>query len=75
MAVNQESSEAVVPGGLAATYIEADAANGHVVINDGKTIVHVKNGGGSSVNVTVNGGQYQGRDLEDEVVAVGAGAE
>jgi len=72
MPVNQESSEPVVVGGLAATYIAADEVNGHVVENDGRIVLHVKNTGGSSTNVTVKGGEYQGRTLEDQVVAVPA---
>ena len=44
----QEPSEV----GAALTYANA-AGGGDVFPNDGKTVLHVKNGGGSSINVTI----------------------
>lgn len=38
--------------GLNATYVAA-AGGGDVAPNDGRTVLHVKNGGGGSINVTV----------------------
>jgi len=75
MAANQESAQMVAITGEETTYVSADAANGHLVPNNGRVILLVKNGGGSSINVTVKGGKYQGRSLEDQVVPVAAGAE
>ncbi|MBF0406470.1 MAG: hypothetical protein HQM10_03890 [Candidatus Riflebacteria bacterium] len=39
--------------GLEATY-EAANADGNTFTNDGKTLIHVKNGGGSDITVTVD---------------------
>jgi hypothetical protein len=46
--------QTVVPNGLAATYTAA-SGGGDSIADDGKerTFLHVKNGGGSSINVTV----------------------
>ena len=44
--------QAIVRTGLSPVYSAANA-DGHSVVNDGKkTFVHVKNGSGSSMNVT-----------------------
>jgi hypothetical protein len=52
------------------------AGGGDEFLNDGDTVIHVKNGSGGSINVTVNSQTpcSQGFD-HDLVVAVGAGAE
>lgn len=65
----------VVLGGLSPTY-GAAAVGGDEFVNSGRDFIHVKNGGGSSVDVTVNSQEPcdQGYD-HDVVVAVGAGAE
>lgn len=61
--------------GLAPSY-DAAAAGGDEFVNSGRVFIHVKNGGGSSVDVTVDSQTpcSQGYD-HDAVVAVGAGAE
>lgn len=61
--------------GLEATYAAA-AAGGDTFANDGRTFLHVKNGGGASVNVTVDSIKQcdQGVD-HDVIVAVPAGEE
>ena len=46
------TSQAISEAGLTATYAAADAA-GDVVANDGSIFLHVKNGGGSEVTVTI----------------------
>ncbi len=63
------------PTGLAITYAAA-AGGGDSFANDGKTYLHVKNGGGGSINVTINSVAAcdQGFD-HDIVVAVANGAE
>ena len=44
--------------------------------NDGDVFLHVINAGGGSINVTfTTPGKIEGVDIEDPVVAVGAGAE
>lgn len=61
--------------GTAVTYAAA-AGGGDTFDNDGKTLLHVKNGGGGSINVTANASIAcnQGHD-HDAVVAVPAGGE
>lgn len=69
-------------GGLVPSYAAA-SGGGDEMPNDGKTLLHVKNAGGGSINVTLTA-QVTSRDagpgfgaysLADLVVAVGAGAE
>lgn len=61
--------------GVAPTYGAAPAA-GNVIPGDGSTWVHVKNGGGSSINVTVaTGGTLDGEPVADKVIAVPNGGE
>lgn len=72
----------IVSSGLAASYGSA-AAGGDVVDNsDGKTVLHVKNAGGGSINVTitaqdtsVDAAGYGTITVSNLVVAVPAGAE
>lgn len=61
--------------GAAITFTAA-AGGGDSFVNDGNTVLHVKNGGGSSINVTINSTRQcdQGFD-HDLVVAVDAAAE
>lgn len=62
--------------GTVPTYAAADAANGMYFSNTGRSILHVKNGGGGSINVTIaTPGTADGLALPDQVVAVAAGAE
>jgi hypothetical protein len=68
-------------GGLAASYAAA-AAGGDTVDNDGKVVLHVKNGGAGAINVTV-AAQVASLSVEgygtltrsDVVVSVPAGGE
>lgn len=39
--------------GVAPTYAAADSANGMSFTNDGRTVLHVKNGGASPITVTI----------------------
>jgi hypothetical protein len=39
--------------GVAVTYGAADAANGNYFVNTGEQLLHVKNGSGASITVTV----------------------
>jgi hypothetical protein len=63
--------------GLEATYAAA-AGGGDEFPNDGKTFLHVKNGGGSPINVTIasqHPNPPAGTAQEDVVVAVTNGEE
>lgn len=61
--------------GLSPTYAAADVA-GDEFANDGRTFFHVKNGGGGTINITVNSILLcdQGFD-HNYVVTLGAGNE
>ena len=51
-------------------------SDGSALANDGREFIHVKNGGGSSINVTIQTpGTVDGNAIADLVVAVGAAAE
>jgi hypothetical protein len=70
------SVQPVVRTGLAVSYAAADGTDQNAVPNDGRTILHVKNGGGSSINVTIDTpGSVDGLAVGNLVVAVPAGAE
>lgn len=66
----QLTIQTIATTGLNPTY-SAAAGGGDAFLNDGATYLHVKNGGGSSINVTVNSVSAcdQGFD-HDLVVAV-----
>lgn len=69
------ATEVVDVAGTTATYHAASGGGDKVTPADG-TVLHVKNGGGSSINVTlVTPGTEQGLAIADRVVAVGNGAE
>lgn len=54
----------------------AAAAGGDQFLNDGNVLIYVKNGGGSSINVTVTApGTPGGLTITNPVVAVPAGGE
>ena len=71
----QLTIQTIAVAGVVPTYAAA-AAGGDAFLNDGATYFHVKNGGGSSINVTVNSitACDQGFD-HDQVVAVANGSE
>lgn len=61
--------------GLAPTYQAADAV-GDSFANNGRTFIHVKNGGAASITVTVDSQQSCSQGFDHDVaVAVPAGAE
>jgi len=45
--------QTMTTAGLSVSYVAADST-GDSFVNNGKTFIHVKNGGGSSIDVTVN---------------------
>jgi hypothetical protein len=59
--------------GLEPTY-SAASVDGHAAINDGRTVLHVKNGDAASVTVTIQTPyQRDGLDLAERTVEVPAG--
>lgn len=67
----QDSTEA----GIIPSYAAADATNDMMFINDGKTALHVKNGGAGAVNVTIVSVPCSHGRTADKVVNITAGAE
>lgn len=64
-----------VVAGIVPTY-EAANADGHMFTNTGTEILHIKNGSGSSINVTLQTGlTIDGLAVADRTVAIAAGAE
>lgn len=66
-------------GGTVAAYAAA-SAGGDSLVNSGREFLAVKNGGGSSINVTISSGSNKcsfgvSGSNHDKVVAVAAGAE
>jgi hypothetical protein len=61
--------------GSVLTRTNGDAANNHDFINNGNTVLIVKNGGGSSINVTVKFGSDKFGRTGTRVVAVAASEE
>lgn len=67
--------QTVKPEGVIPAYTAANA-DGHAIANRGRMCLHVKNGGGSAIDVTlVTGATVGGRAVADDVVSVAAGAE
>jgi len=61
--------------GLAPTY-GAAAGGGDAIPNDGRTMLHIKNGGGASINLTVvTQATVLGNAVADDVIAVPNGQE
>lgn len=60
--------------GLTHTFAAVDAANGNEFVNDGKSVLYVKNAGVGSINVTASTpGTVDGLAVADLVVAVANG--
>lgn len=75
MARTALAAQQVTDSGLNATYSAANV-DGHSIPGDGDGILHVKNGSGSSINVTIQTpGNVGGNAVADRVVAVPAGGE
>lgn len=66
----------IIPGGLVATYSSVLTTNTYEVRNDGKTLLHVKNGGTVATIVTlVSPGTVGGLAIADKTVSVAAGVD
>lgn len=62
--------------GLTAAYTAADGSNQNAFVNDGRTYLHVKNGGGGAITVTIDTpGVVDGLAVGNLAVSVGAGVE
>lgn len=69
------ATQTIVPGGVAPTYAAA-AGGGDNFIPDKDVFLHVKNGSGGSITVTVTvPSKYRGKTVTNEATAVPAGAE
>jgi hypothetical protein len=71
------SLQAITAGGLAATYPTASAGGDKVPLGAANIFLHVKNGGASSVTVTITtqANTYKGLTVPDRTVTVGAGTD
>lgn len=71
------TAQAVTVGGVTPTYYAATATTGDKVLADSRTWIHVKNGSGGSITVTVSGaGQTDYLvDNPDKVYTLATGAE
>lgn len=54
MARTDLTAQQIARTGLAPSYVAADGSNQNAFFNDGRTFLHVKNGGGSSITVTID---------------------
>lgn len=69
----------VVRTGLSPSYTAGNGSGGHSIANDGRVLLHIKNGGGSSINATlqtpVTVDEQAALAVADLVVAVPNGGE
>lgn len=73
MARSALAVQTVTITGLNPSFTAANV-DGHSIVNDGRTVLYVKNGGAGSVNVTIQTpGSVDGNAIADRVVAVPAG--
>lgn len=69
------SVQTITTNGLSPTFSSADAA-GDEFVNDGRTFLHVKNGGASSIDVTIDSKQQCSFGFDHDItVSVPAGGE
>lgn len=75
MARTNLAKQSVIRTGLTPVFTAANV-DGHHIDGDGQTVLYVKNGGASSINVTAQTPQQEaGLDVAELVVAVPAGGE
>ena len=75
MARTDLSVQTIAQAGIEPSY-EAANADGEAVPNNGLMFIHVKNGGGSQITVTIQTPvAYDGLALEDQTVTIDAGDE
>ena len=71
------TAQAVTVGGVTPTYHAATATTGDEVLADSRTFIHVKNGSGGSITLTVSGAGQTAYlvDNPDKEYTIGTGAE
>lgn len=75
MARTASAVQQIVRTGLTPAYSAANA-DGHSIANDGRVFQHIKNGSGSSINVTAQTpATVDGLAVAERVVAIPAGEE
>lgn len=75
MARTDLAAQTIVRTGLNPTYTAANV-DGHAIANRGRQVLHVKNGSGASIDVTiVTAVTVGGRAVADDVIAVPAAGE
>lgn len=75
MARDLPTAQAFTTAGLLASYT-AVTANNDAIVNNGRRVLHVKNGSGGSINVTeIINQTVDGQSPASKVVAIAAGAE
>ena len=76
MARTNLAPQEIVRTGLSPTFSAADGSNQNAFDNNGQTHIHVKNGGGAPINVTIDTpGMVDGLAVSNLVVAVPNGGE
>ena len=74
MAYSALSIQSINKDGLEPTYVGATLSDGDRFRNSGKEFIHVLNGGGGAVAVTIpTPATIKGPDIEDKIVSVPAG--
>ena len=69
------STQEITNAGIVPSYAAA-AGGGDTFSNTGNEFLHVKNGGGGSVTVTIaSSGKYKGATIADQTVTVANGSE
>ena len=69
------TTQTVVNAGVTVTYASA-AGGGDTFVNTGQEFLHVKNGSGGDITVTIgSAGTYRGVGMDDLAVVVPAGSE
>lgn len=77
MARTAITAQVVTPAGIVPSYGAVDQANGNAFDNvQGDRVLHVKNGGGVSLTVTIlTPATLEGEEVAERTVTVAAGAE
>lgn len=76
MAYVNLTTQVISKNGIVPSYVTATLTDGNKFTNTGKEFIHVINGSGSSINVTMpTPAQVAGLDIEDKVIAIGAGVD
>jgi len=75
MARTDLTTQVIIPSGTTPSYSAANV-DGNMFVNNGAEFLHVINGSGGSINVTLTTpATVDGLAIEDPVIAVGAGAD